>query len=196
MLLMVRTSEPLGRRKYHKIYEAAVRHDLPIGIHFGGAGGGPITGAGWPSHYIEDHGGMPQAFQTQVISLVCEGVFEHFPSLKVVLIEGGFAWIPPLMWRLDRCWEKMGDEVPYLKKQPSSYIKKHFWVSTQPMEEPPQRSYFQQLLEQLDANDKLMFATDYPHWDFDSPDRALPIDVTSELRRKIMSENARLLYRL
>lgn len=196
VLLMVRTSEPLGRRKYHKIYEAAVRHDLPIGIHFGGAGGGPITGAGWPSHYIEDHGGMPQAFQTQVISLVCEGIFEHFPSLKVVLIEGGFAWIPPLMWRLDRCWEKMCDEVPYLKKRPSSYIKKHFWMSTQPMEEPPQRSYFQQLLEQLDANNKLMFATDYPHWDFDSPDRALPIDVTSELRRKIMSDNARLLYRL
>ena len=84
VLLLVRTNEPLGRPKYRKIYRAALRHNLPVGIHFGGAGAGPITGAGWPSHYIEDHGGMPQAFQAQIISLVCEGVFEQLP-----LTEGG-----------------------------------------------------------------------------------------------------------
>lgn len=195
VLLIARTSEPLGRRKYWKIYEAAARHDLPIGIHFGGAGGGPITGAGWPSHYIEDHGGMPQAFQAQVISLVCEGVFERFPTLKVVLIEGGFAWMPALMWRLDRSWQKLRDEVPYLKRLPSEYIREHFWFSTQPMEEPPKRLYFEQLLEHLNADDKLMFATDYPHWDFDAPDRALPARLEPSLKRKIMAENARALYR-
>lgn len=196
VLLVVRTSEPLGRRKYWKMYEAAVRHNLPIGIHFGGAGGGPITGAGWPSHYIEDHGGMPQAFQAQVISLVCEGVFERFPTLKVVLIEGGFAWLPPLTWRLDRSWQKLRDEVPYLKRPPSEYVREHFWISTQPVEEPPKREYFEQLLEQLDADEKLMFATDYPHWDFDAPDRAFPTNIAPDLRRKIMAENARELYRL
>ena len=63
VLLLVRTNEPLGRPKYRKIYQAAVRHQLPVGIHFGGAGAGPITGAGWPSHYIEDHGGMPRPFK-------------------------------------------------------------------------------------------------------------------------------------
>ena len=195
VLLITRTSEPLGRRKYWKIYEAATRHDLPIGIHFGGAGGGPITGAGWPSHYIEDHGGMPQAFQAQVTSLVYEGVFERFPTLKVVLIEGGFAWLPALTWRLDRSWQKLRDEVPYLKRPPSEYIREHFWLSTQPMEEPPKREYFKQLLEHLDADDRLMFATDYPHWDFDSPDKAFPVTFSKDLQRKFMSENARELYR-
>ena len=196
VLLVVRTSEPLGRRKYWKMYEAAVRHNLPIGIHFGGAGGGPITGAGWPSHYIEDHGGMPQAFQAQVISLVCEGIFERFPTLKVVLIEGGFAWLPPLTWRLNRSWQKLRDEVPYLKRPPSEYVREHFWISTQPVEDPPKREYFEQLLEQLDADEKLMFATDYPHWDFDAPDRAFPTNIAPDLRQRIMADNARELYRL
>ena len=193
ILLIARTKEPLGNRKYWKIYEAASEYNLPIGIHFGGVAG-PITGAGWPSYYIEDHGGMPQAFHTQVISYVMEGVFDRFPNLKIVLIEGGFAWLPPLIWRLDATWEKLRAEVPDLKRKPSEYIRDHFWFSTQPMEEPPKREYFEQLLEQMDMNDNLMFATDYPHWDFDSPDRALPSFLKPELRRKILGENARQLY--
>lgn len=196
VMLVARTREPLGHRKYWKMYEAAVRHHLPIGVHFGGAGGGPITGAGWPSHYIEDHGGMPQAFQPQVISLVTEGVFEHFPTLQIVLIEGGFAWLPPLMWRLDQSWKRLKEETPYLKRLPSEYIREHFWVTTQPIEEPPHPRFFTQLLEQMDMNDRLMFATDYPHWDFDAPDRALPNHLSPALKRKILADNARRLYGL
>lgn len=41
-----------------------------------------------------------------------------------------------------------------------------------------------------------MFATDYPHWDFDAPDRALPVRLAPDLEAKIMAENARKLYRL
>ncbi|MCC6456135.1 MAG: amidohydrolase [Caldilineaceae bacterium] len=196
VLVVARTAEPLGRRKYWKMYEAASEHNLPIGIHFGGAGGGPITGAGWPSHYIEDHAGMSQAFQAQVTSLVCEGVFEQFPNLRIVLIEGGFAWLPPLAWRLDQSWRKLRAEVPALRRAPSEYIHDHFWLTTQPMEEPPKRQYFLQLLQQLDADDRLMFATDYPHWDFDAPDRAFPVQLERTLKQKIMAGNARKLYNL
>lgn len=196
VLLVVRTGAPLGHRKYWKMYEAAVRHNLPIGIHFGGASGGPITGCGFPSHYIEDHGGMPQAFYSQVISMVTAGIFELFPTLKVVLIEGGFAWLPPLMWRMDQCWKRLKEEAPLLKRLPSEYVREHFWVTTQPMEEPPQRQYFHQLLAQMNMNDRIMFATDYPHWDFDAPDRAFPVELPLPLKRQFMAENARALYRL
>ena len=42
--------------------------------------------------------------------------------------------------------------------------------------------------------DRVMFSSDYPHWDFDSPSRALPAAVPSPLREKIMGENAARLY--
>jgi uncharacterized protein len=198
IMLSIRTSEPLGRRKYWPMFAAAVEAGLPIGIHFGGQGGNPITGAGWPSMYLEDHAGMSTAFQAQVISLVCEGVFEQFPQLKIVLIEGGFAWVPPLAWRLDSAWRKLHDEVPRLKRKPSDYFAEHFWLTTQPMEEPPIAAQFAELLDQAPwLQDKLMFSTDYPHWDFDAPNEALPkTELPTGFAAKLMAENARSLYRL
>jgi predicted TIM-barrel fold metal-dependent hydrolase len=198
VMLTIRTSEPLGRRKYWPMYAAAVEAGLPIGIHFGGQGGHPITGAGWPSMYVEDHAGMSTAFQAQVISLVCEGVFEQFHELKIVLIEGGFAWAPPLSWRLDSAWRKLHDEVPHLKRKPSEYFAGHFWLTTQPMEEPPIARQFVEMLAQAPwLEDKLMFSTDYPHWDFDAPDAALPKTKLPEgFAAKLMAENARALYKL
>jgi predicted TIM-barrel fold metal-dependent hydrolase len=196
VLLTIRTAEPLGRRKYWPVYEAAVRHGLPIGIHVGGAGGGPVSGAGFHSFYIEDHAGWPAAYQAQVISLVCEGVFERFPDLRIVLIEGGAAWMPALMWRLDDAWRRLHEEVPAVRHEPSAYIRDHFWITTQPMEEPPRPGQFRRLLAQMDMNDRLLFATDYPHWDFDAPDAALPERLEPELEAAVMHENARRLYRL
>jgi predicted TIM-barrel fold metal-dependent hydrolase len=198
VMLGIRTSEPIGRRKYWPMFEAAAAHGLPIGMHFGSQGGQPITGAGWPSMYLEDHAGMSTAFQAQVISLVCEGVFERFPNLKIVLIEGGFAWVPPLAWRLDSAWRKLGEEVPHLRRAPSEYFAEHFWLTTQPMEEPQRPEQFLELLEQAPwLQDKLMFSTDYPHWDFDAPNEALPkVKLPDGFPAKLMAENARQLYKL
>ena len=48
----------------------------------------------------------------------------------------------------------------------------------------------------MGMNDRIMFATDYPHWDFDAPDRALPPVVGGELREAIIAGNAHRCYRL
>jgi predicted TIM-barrel fold metal-dependent hydrolase len=196
VLMLIRTAEPMGRRKYWKIYEAAAEHGLPVGVHFGGWGRGPITGAGFGSFYIEDTVGMATAFQDQVTSLVCEGVFERFPELQVVLIEGGIAWMAPLMWRLDRAWKLLAAEAPALSILPSELIRNHIWLTTQPIDEPPHHQDFLDMLGQLGMNDRIMFSSDYPHWDFDAPDRALPPVVRGELREAIMAGNAHRCYRL
>jgi predicted TIM-barrel fold metal-dependent hydrolase len=51
-------------------------------------------------------------------------------------------------------------------------------------------------LDQLSMDAKLMFATDYPHWDFDAPDQAFPARLSAERERQIMGENAAALYRI
>jgi hypothetical protein len=40
-----------------------------------------------------------------------------------------------------------------------------------------------------------MFSTDYPHWHFDSPDDAVPAGLPSDVRHKILYQNARAFYR-
>jgi uncharacterized protein len=196
VLLLVRTAEPLGRRKYWPIYEAAAEHELPVGIHFGGWSRGPNTGVGYGSYYIEDTVGMATAFADQLTSLVCEGVFERFPGLKVVLIEGGIAWLAPLMWRLDRAWSLLRSEAPRLTRPPSELIRERVFATTQPIDEPSRPQDFAVMLEQMDMDGHILFATDYPHWDFDAPDRALPPSVAPAQREAILRGNAHALYRL
>ena len=174
ILLLSRTAEPLGQRRYWPIYEAAVAANLPIGIHAFGYGGWPISASGWGSYYIEEMVGHSQAQQSLLISMIFEGVFERFPTLKVVLVEAGLAWGASLMWRMDNHWKKLKQETPHLKMLPSEYVKRNVWFTTQPTEEPEPRV---QLAEAIDwmGWDRVLFATDYPHWDFDDPAQALPI---------------------
>ena len=193
----MRTDEPLGRRRYRPIFEAAVRNGLPVGIHFGGGSArNPLTASGWPSFYIEDHAAMALAFQSQVVSLVVEGVFERFPTLRVVLIEGGFAWLPSLMWRLDKHWARLADEVPHLTRPPSEYVREHLWVTTQPIEEPPDPRHLLAVFDGMGGTDRIMFSTDYPHWDFDDPDRAIRVKLPPAMRARILGGNALSLYGL
>lgn len=191
----VRTSQPIGRKKYWPIFEAAAHHNITIGMHLGGLSAFPITSAGWPSYYIEDHTLISAAFQSQIISMVCEGVFDRFPKLKLVCMEGGFSWIAPLMWRMDKQWKRLRSEMPHLKRLPSEVIRDHVRVTTQPMEEPHRTGQLLQSIEHL-GEDMLMFSTDYPHWDFDHPDRAFQVDLPKELKAKILNGNARALWGL
>ena len=75
-----------------------------------------LTSGGWPSYYIEEMVGHAQCQQAVLTSLIFEGVFERFPTLKVVLVEAGFAWAPAHAWRMDRQFAKLRKEVPHLKR--------------------------------------------------------------------------------
>jgi predicted TIM-barrel fold metal-dependent hydrolase len=195
VMIPPRSIEPLGRRRYLPILEACAANGFPIALHLGGTGGHPPTGSGWPSYYHEEHPSYVQTNEALTTSLVVEGVFERVPKLKAVLVEGGFAWIPPLKWRLDKHFKRMRDEVPHLKRLPSEYIHDHIWVTTQPIEEPEQRTDLVEIFEWI-GWDRVMFSTDYPHWDQDDPRYAFRTHIPEAERRMIMRDNALALYGL
>lgn len=196
VLLLAQSETPLGKRHHWPIYEAAERHGLAIGVHAGGATGNPIMPVGWPSYYLEDYISLAQAFQSQLVSLVAEGVFAKFPDLRVVLIEGGFTWLPSLMWRLDKNWKGLRREVPWVDRLPSEIVHEHVRLTIQPVDEPPDPEDLLRIIEQLGSEELLLFSTDYPHWHFDEREDALPVKLPADLERKILSENARAVYRL
>jgi hypothetical protein len=183
------STEGLGHPKYWPVYEAAVAHDLPVAVHVGGFAG-HMSGTGFLSYYGEHHASWSHYIQAHLVSLLYNGVFERFPDLRVVLVEGRLTWLPSMMWRLDRAWEGMRDMFPHLRQPPSEVIRRHFWFTTQPMDEPEKPEYLIDTMHVADVDDRIMFATDYPHWDFDAPDRSIPRTIRGELRDDIFSRNA------
>jgi predicted TIM-barrel fold metal-dependent hydrolase len=190
-----RIDEPLGRRRYWPILEAAARAGLPLGMHSGGYNGHASMGGGWPSFYVEEHHAGVQSAQALITSLVFEGVFERIPDLKVVIIEVGFAFLPAFAWRLDQHWARLRSEVPHVKRPPSEYIREHFWFTTQPMDEPERPEDLRHTLDWI-GWDRILFATDYPHWDYDDPARAITIKLSETERKMVFHDNAIRLYGL
>jgi predicted TIM-barrel fold metal-dependent hydrolase len=194
--LSPRSSQPIGQRHYWPIYAAAERVGKPLAMHVAGYGGGnPQSGSGWPTYYMQDHYAMTTNMQNNVVSLIFEGVFDRFPGLKVVMIEGGFAWVPSLAWRMDKVWERMRAEVPHVKRPPSEYLRENFWFTTQPIEEPQTPEHLRDICEWV-GWDRLMFSTDYPHWDFDNPALAFKFALTREEKDMVFRDNAKKLYGL
>jgi predicted TIM-barrel fold metal-dependent hydrolase len=188
-----RSSMLYGNRHFHPIYEAAARHDLVIQMHFGGAPGNPPTPTGWPSHYVEEYVGMGQVCESQIMNIIAEGVFDRFPTLRWVVAEAGWAWVPAWMWRMDKEWKGLRREIPWVRDAPSEYMRRHMRWTLQPVD-PPDVIQFLRIVEEMGSDELLLFSTDWPHWQWDTPEEALPPDLPDELRRKIAYNNARAFY--
>jgi len=188
--------QPFGNRFYHPIYAACEEHGLPVCIHFGAEGAGvaaPPTAAGYPTYYLEMRMARPQIAMAHTVSLICEGVFEKFPNFRFLFIEHDFFWVPGLIWHMDQDWKGLRDYTPWVKKLPSEYLRQHIRFGSQPMPNTPTPKDLEILLDWLHADEVMVFASDYPHWDWDEPDNFLK-GFDESLRQRIMVDNARELY--
>ena len=177
----------LGRRYYWPIYEAALKHGLPIGIHAGSAFRHAPTSNGWPSHFVQDYVGQTMGFESQLLSLMGEGVFNHFPDLRVVLIESGVTWLPAFLWRAIKSWRGLRGETPWFTQSPADLVRKHVRLTAQPFDAPASDEV-ERVLQHIDGDHMLLFASDFPHWHFDG-NLALPPGLSAELIRKMTVDN-------
>jgi uncharacterized protein len=178
----------LGRSYYWPIYEAAVKHDLPIGLHAGSMYRYAPTSTGWPSHYLHDYVANSQLFEDQLLSLVTNGVFNKFPTLRVVLIESGVTWLPGFLWRAIKTWRGVRAEVPWVTRSPAEIIRDNVRLTVQPIDAPDEPDVLERIIEQIDCDRMLLFASDYPHWQFEG-DKILPGGISSALQQRIRVDN-------
>ncbi|HCK09319.1 MAG TPA: hydrolase [Candidatus Latescibacteria bacterium] len=198
VMLPVRGDAPYGNLRYDPIFESATRKDLVVGIHFGGAPGLPPTPAGWPSTYVEEYVDQAAIFQSQVLSLIFEGVFDRFPETRIALIESGWTWMPSAMWRFDKEWKGLRRDTPWVKRRPSDYIRDHIRLTTQPTDAPRQNENEQltAIIDQLGSDDILMYASDYPHNHGVRADAFLSAIGSETTKQKILQDNAAAFYRI
>jgi uncharacterized protein len=195
VLLPVVSQRTYGNRNYFPIYEAAQERGLVVGLHFGGVSGMAPTPSGWPELYIEEAAGMAHVFQGQLLSLLAEGVFQQFPTLRFSLLESGVTWLPSLFWRMDKMWKSYRREIPWVRRAPSTYVRERVRATIAPLDLPADPRSALEFVEQMQLEELLMFSTDRPHVHAFDPSPMLAL-MEPGRREPIMSSIAREWYGL
>jgi uncharacterized protein len=193
----------LADRAWDPLWEVCSALALPVHFHIGAS----LTTMNyfgtypWPSHDDDTKlaiGGTLLFIGNArvVVNIICSGMLERFPELKIVSVESGTGWIPFILEALDY---EMDENAPQAKAAlsllPSEYFKRQIYATTW-----FERSNLAQLIASV-GEDNIMFETDFPHPTCLYPDplktaadnmRGLSPDV----RRKVLGENGAKLYRL
>ena len=180
-----------GDRKYDPIFAAAEAADLPVCLHSVTlvAPAFPCQLDQFENHFARQTLSHAFAMQANLVSLIHTGVPARFPRLRVVFTEAGIAWVPYLMWRMDKYFQEYRRLVPFLDRRPSDYVRERMWFATQPIEEPDDPAHLVETIRHV-GEDRIVFASDWPHHDFDHPKALRKLPMPPDLKRKIMGENA------
>jgi len=183
----------IGRREFWPFYEEIERLGVGLGIH--GGTGAASRMHGRFEHFIAVHTvAFPFECMAALTGLVLAGVPEVFPTLRVAALEASCGWIPFLMDRMDEEFEKRGArEAPLLKAKPSEYLLTDRFYFGFELEE----STLPYIVERVGAH-KLLYASDYPHWDSDWPHTVRTLlereDVSDTAKQQILADNPQRFY--
>ena len=189
-------SPPLGDPSYDVMYKAMEDHDLTPVFHGATNSGFDV---GFPKQnaefrkFVEAHVNAHLWSQTMTLtSTLAHGLLVKFPDLDFVFLESGISWIPYMMFRLNKEFAMRSNEVALLEKRPEEYIRERYYFASQPLGEPMNADHIRQMIEII-GTDSLLFASDYPHWDFDHPSALndhLQDTFSAAERAEILHENA------
>ncbi len=182
-----------GRELYWPVWEAAERAGLAVSIHLGQVGRNAPSPAGWGSTYLEWYVGQQSTMEAQVASIVSSGVLERFPGTRILIAEAGFAWLPALIWKLDKGWKGYRADTPWLDRLPSESVREHVRLTTAPCDGIADAVAVQAFVDRVESDEMLVFSSDYPHR------HALPPGVADAalgpaFERRVRRDNPRWLY--
>ena len=185
-----------GDPKYDPIWAAATKHDITVSCHLsrGVFETLPIPPVGFPSYNHDFMVSYSLTAANQVMSLIFDGVFDRYPTLRIVFVEHAFSWILPLMWRMDAIYSARKSWVD-IKRKPSEYVKEHIKFTTQPLDYPEDKTELLRAFEWMECEKILLFSSDYPHWTYDDP-RWLVKHLPEHARDAVMFRNGIETYKL
>jgi predicted TIM-barrel fold metal-dependent hydrolase len=184
--------DPLwGNPKYHPIFEAAQHYELPVLLHsvtvthpvF------PFNNHGFDTEMARHATSHTFSLIVNLVDMITRGTFTRFPRLRVGVSEAGISWMPWLMMRMDKEYLERRRDVPFLREKPSHYLKQ-VYICTQPIEEPDDLGDLVKVMELFEGENTTMFASDWPHHDFDHPMKFAQVPFTEEVLQKVMGGNA------
>jgi predicted TIM-barrel fold metal-dependent hydrolase len=134
----------------------------------------------------------PVQMMSALMYIVCEGILDQFPTLRVAILEGGVGWLPWFTDNLDSHHELLGYQTK-IATPPSDHLRSgrlFFFADTGDRSLP--------LALETVGEDNFIFASDYWHWDAD-PFEAAPHleargDVTATQAEKILVDNGKRLF--
>lgn len=186
----------LGDPFYDPIYAEAERLNVPLCIH-GTRGNDTEVGGDRFKTFNEVHCyAFPASVLLHFTSVMFNAVPLRFPKLKLAFLEIGCTWLPYYLDRMDDHWELRGEfEAPNLTKKPSDLFRESpIYVTVEPDE-----TLLPQTIDYA-GEDHFMFASDFPHWDARFPENLETLekrqDISQSTKRKILYENARMLFGL
>ena len=154
-----------GHKRFDRAFAAAAELDFPVTVHASGSTNAP--GAEIFPKFIQAHSvAHPYGIIRQFTSMLFEGVFDKFPTVRFAFLETGATWVPWWLDRIDEEYEHRGAvDAPLVKHAPSSYVHQggNIFFSCEANER-----LLPQTLD-LIGDDVVMYASDYPHWDCDYP---------------------------
>jgi predicted TIM-barrel fold metal-dependent hydrolase len=180
------------QNQYMPVYAELERLGMPIGFHAGPSWGDSMTST--MNRFTSVHAmSFVTCNMTHLTNWLMNGIPERFPNLKTIWIESGLAWLPFMMQRLDHEYTLRSSDAPLLRKVPSDYMREMYYTS-QPMEWTD-TALLESTFTAIDAENTLLWSSDWPHWDFDLPGKIMAIPFLSDqAKRNILGCNARKVF--